>query len=167
MRDGAADYLLKDRPARLASAVKRALAETQLRVERHQADVVQARLAAIVTSSDDAIIGKTLEGTITSWNAGAERVFGYTPAEAVGQPILMLFPPDRVDEEPGLLARVARGESVRHFETVRVRKDGACIDVSVTLSPLIDHDGHIVGASKIARDITERKHAEEELRQSG
>src|ERR1700733_623562 len=114
MRDGATDYLLKDRPARLAGAVRRALAETQLRVERHQAEVAQARLAAIVASSDDAIIGKTLEGTITSWNAGAERVFGYTPAEAVGQPMLMLFPPDRVDEEPDILARVARGESVRH-----------------------------------------------------
>ena len=167
MRDGATDYLLKDRPARLVSAVRRALAETQLRGERHQAEVAQARLAAIVTSSDDAIIGKTLEGTITSWNAGAERVFGYTPAEAVGQPILMLFPPDRVDEEPDMLARVARGEIVRHFETVRVRKDGTCIDVSVTLSPLVDHDGHIVGTSTIARDITERKRAEEELRQSG
>jgi PAS domain S-box-containing protein len=165
MRDGATDYLLKDRPVRLASAVTRALAETQLRAGRHQAEAAQARLAAIVTSSDDAIIGKTLEGTITSWNAGAERVFGYTAAEAVGQSMLMLFPPDRVDEEPDMLARVARGDSVRHFETVRVRKDGERIEVSVTLSPLIDHDGHIVGASKIARDITERKRAEEELLQ--
>jgi PAS domain S-box-containing protein len=165
MRDGATDYLLKDRPARLASAVRRALTETQLLAERHQAEAAQARLAAIVTSSDDAIIGKTLEGTITSWNAGAERVFGYTAGEAVGQPMLMLFPPDRVDEELDMLARVARGESMRHFETVRVRKDGACIDVSVTLSPLIDHLGHIVGASKIARDITERKRAEEEILQ--
>ena len=163
MRDGAADYLLKDRPARLASAVTRALVETQARAERRAAEMAQARLAAIVTSSDDAIIGKTLDGIITSWNAGAERVFGYTPAEAVGQPMLMLFPPDRVDEEPHMLARVARGQSVRHFETVRVRKDRACIDVSVTLSPIIDDDGHVVGASKIARDITERKHAEETL----
>ena len=167
MRHGATDYLLKDRPARLASAVQRALAETQLGEERHQAQAVQARLAAIVRSSDDAIISKTLEGTITSWNAGAERIFGYTPAEAVGQPMLMLFPPDRVDEETNILMRVARGGSVRHFETVRARKDGTCIDVSVTVSPLIDHDGHVVGASKIARDISEQKHAEDELRQSG
>lgn len=164
MRGGATDYLLKDRPARLGSAVTRALAETQVRVERHQAELAQARLAAIVTFSDDAIIGKTLEGTITSWNAGAERVFGYTQAEAVGQPMLMLFPPDRVDEEPDMLARVARRETVRHFETVRVRKGGATIDVSVTLSPLMDQSGQVVGISAIARDITERKAAEEAVR---
>jgi PAS domain S-box-containing protein len=166
MRGGATDYLLKDRPARLAMAVKRALEETQLRAERYQAEAAQARLAAIVTSSDDAIIGKTLNGIITSWNAGAERLFGYPPGETLGQPMLMLFPADRVAEESDMLARVARGESVRHFETVRVRRDGTHIDVSVTLSPLIDHDGRIVGASKIARDITERKRAEAEFRES-
>jgi PAS domain S-box-containing protein len=123
----------------------------------------QARLAAIVNSSDDAIIGKTLEGVITSWNPGAEKIFGYAAAEAVGQPMLMLFPPERMHEEPEILAKIGRGESVAHFETVRVRKDGRRIDVSVTLSPIADARGKIIGASKIARDITERKRAEEAL----
>ena len=166
MRDGATDYLLKDRLARLPSAVRRALSETQVRAERNQALAAQARLAAIVTSSEDAIIGKTLDGIITSWNGGAERLFGYTASEAVGQPLLMLFPPERLDEEAEILARVASGQSVRHFETVRVRKDGRRIDVSITLSPIVDRDGRIIGASKIARDITERNRAEEAVRTS-
>ena len=132
----------------------------------------QARLAAIINSSDDAIIGKTLDGIITSWNPGAEKIFGYAAAEAIGQPMLMLFPPERMHEEPEILAKVGRGESVAHFETVRVRKDGRRIDVSVSVSPIIERTGKILGAtkivgtSKIMRDITSLKQAEAALRES-
>ena len=140
------------------------LHRADLKIKR--ADELQLRLAAIVNSSDDAIIGKTLNGIITSWNPGAEKVFGYPAAETIGQPMLMLFPPDRADEERQILTRVARGESVKHFETGRVRKDGKRINVSVTISPVTGPEGKIVGASTIARDITERKLAEEKLRAS-
>ena len=133
--------------------------------ETKQTNDAQLRLASIVNSSDDAIIGKTLDGIITSWNPGAERIFGYSAADVVGKPLLMLFPPERVNEEKEILARIRRGDSVDHFETVRVRKDGKRIDISVTLSPIIDGDGKIIGASKIARDITERKHSELALRE--
>ena len=114
-------------------------------------------LAAIVQSSDDAIVSKTLEGIITSWNAGAERIFGYTRHEAVGRPVLMLVPADRKNEEPEILARLGRGERVEHFETIRVRKNGDHFPVSLTISPVRNAAGVIVGASKIARDITELK----------
>ena len=114
-------------------------------------------LQAIVDSSDDAIISKDLNGIITSWNKSAERLFGYTEAEAVGKPITILIPPDRLDEEPQILARIKAGERVDHFETVRQRKDGRLLEISVTISPVRDHTGVVVGASKIARDITERK----------
>ncbi|HEY2991326.1 MAG TPA: PAS domain S-box protein [Methylomirabilota bacterium] len=113
------------------------------------------RLASIVASSDDAIVGKTTEGIITSWNAGAERIFGYPAAEVVGRPITVLLPPDRAAEEIMFLEAIARGEQISHFETVRIRKDGRRISVSVTLSPIRDEDGAVVGISKIARDITE------------
>jgi len=132
--------------------------------ERKHAEEAKSWLAAIVESSDDAIISKTLDGAITAWNRGAQKLFGYTPSEAVGKPMLMLIPADRVDEDPNILARIRRGESVEHFETVRIRKDGESIDVSVTISPIRDNTGVIVGASKIARDITERKSAEAEIR---
>ncbi len=134
--------------------------------ERKLAEESQARLAAIVNSSDDAIIGKTLDGVITSWNPGATKVFGYSAAEALGRPILMLFPPELHGEESEILARIARGESVAHFETVRVRKEGKRIDISATISAVRDRSGRIIGASQIARDITERKRAEDILRQS-
>jgi PAS domain S-box-containing protein len=124
------------------------------------------QVAAIVESSDDAIISKNLDGIITSWNAGAEKLFGYSVQETVGKSMLLLFPPDRADEESEILARIRNGGGVDHFETVRVRKDGKRIDVSVTLSPLRDDNGKIIGASKIARNITERRQAEEALRQS-
>ncbi|MGA9897522.1 MAG: PAS domain S-box protein [Terriglobales bacterium] len=132
--------------------------------ERRQAEERNARLAAIVESSDDAIISKTLEGTITAWNRGAEKVFGYSSSEAVGKPMRMLLPPERANEEPAILTRIQRGESVDHFETVRVRKDGKKIDISATISPILDRSGVIVGASKIARDITERRTSEREIR---
>jgi PAS domain S-box-containing protein len=118
-----------------------------------------AFLAAIVESSEDAIISKSLQGIITTWNKSAERVFGYTTDEAVGRPITMLIPEDRLDEEPGILARIRSGERVDHFETVRRRKDGGLIDISLTISPIRDGTGNIIGASKIARDISDRKRA--------
>ncbi len=121
------------------------------------------QLAAIIESSDDAIISKTLEGVITSWNPGAERMFGYTRQEAVGRSMLMLFPPDRVNEEQEILTRIRRGERMEHFETARIRKDGTRIEVSVTISPIKDGHGRIVGVSKIARDITEQKRSERQL----
>ena len=121
---------------------------------------VREWLAAVVRSSDDAIIGKTLEGTITAWNPGAEKLFGYSPAEAIGRSMLMLVPPERASEEPEILSRIARGERVDHFETIRVRKDGRRIDISARISPIRNSGGVIVGASNIARDITERKRAE-------
>src|SRR5690242_6933206 len=111
-------------------------------------------LAAIVGSSDDAIISKDLTGVVTSWNQGAEQTFGYNAHEMVGQSILRLIPSDRKEEEGIILDRLKRGERVEHFETVRVRKDGRLIDVSLTISPIKDAAGNIVGASKIARDIT-------------
>ena len=124
------------------------------------ADQTQAFLRTIVEFSDDAIVTKTMAGLVTSWNPAAERIFGYTAAEMIGRPITTIFPPDRIDEEADFLRRLARGEHIDHYETVRRRKDGRPIDVSVTLSPLRDPSGAITGASKIAHDITERKRAE-------
>jgi PAS domain S-box-containing protein len=134
--------------------------------ERKDAEEAQARLAAIVESSQDAIVSKTLDGVILSWNAGAERLFGYAPDEAVGRPITLIIPPERHDEEHEILARIARGERVEHFETVRVSKQGRRIDISLTVSPVRDRAGRVVGASKVARDITDRKRAEEALREA-
>jgi len=132
--------------------------------ERQAADDARGYLAAIVESSDDAIVSKTLKGIVTSWNRGAETIFGYRPEEMIGHPIAVLFPPDRLSEEDVILGRIRRGERVEHFETVRRHKDGHLIDVSLTISPVRDGSGRIVGASKIARDITDRKRAEAELR---
>lgn len=120
-----------------------------------------AFLAAIVESSDDAIISKNLSGIITSWNKSAERLFGYSAHEAVGGSVTMLIPDDRLGEEPSILARIQSGERVDHFETRRRRKDGEIIDISLTISPIRDSEGTIIGASKIARDITERRQAEQ------
>src|SRR3984885_6064439 len=117
-------------------------------------------LAAIVESSDDAIISKDLNGIIQTWNRGAERVFGYTADEVIGKPVTILMPADRLDEEPGILARIRRGERIDHYETVRQRKDGSLIDISLTVSPMRNGSGEIVAASKIARDISEQKRAE-------
>jgi PAS domain S-box-containing protein len=133
--------------------------------KRKQAEMVSLRLAAIIESSDDAIIGKDLNGTITSWNKGAEKVFGYTASETVGTSILRLIPADRQDEEKQILEKIKQGESVEHFETLRQAKDGRLIDVSVTVSPIKDASGKVTGVSKVSRDITERKAAEEKIRQ--
>ena len=120
-------------------------------------EAARSRLAAIVESSDDAIISKTLDGIIRSWNAGAQRIFGYTADEAIGKSILMLLPEDRKSEEAGILARLRRGERIQHYESVRVTKHGNLIDVSLTISPVKDESGRIIGASKVARDITEKR----------
>jgi PAS domain S-box-containing protein len=124
-----------------------------------------AWLTAIIESADDAIVSKTLEGVITSWNSGARRIFGYTAEEVIGKPVSILIPPDHQDEEPNILARIRRGERIEHYETVRVRKDGTFVDISLTVSPIRARDGKIIGASKIARDISERKSDEARLRE--
>jgi PAS domain S-box-containing protein len=141
-----------------------------LNIQREQAEAAlrdsEQRLrwlASIVESSDDAIISKSLDGIITSWNRGAERVFGYTAEEAIGQPITIVIPPDRQDEERMILTRIRRGERIDHFETVRQRKHGSLIVVSLTVSPVKNAEGKIVGASKSARDITEQKRSQEQI----
>src|SRR5437588_8871414 len=160
LKQGAADYLLKDRLARLGEAVRRALEQKRLRA----AEMAERnRWKAIVESSSDAILEVDVNGVILSWNVGAERIYGYTSEEVAGRPATFLAPPDRPDEIPQILARLNRGERVDHFETVRVRKDGARIDVSLAISPIRDASGRITGASSIARDITERKHGQEAI----
>lgn len=131
---------------------------------RLQAAALQNRLSAIVESSDDAIISKELDGTITSWNQGATRIFGYTSEEAIGRSITMLIPDDLLDEEREILQRLRNGQRIDHFETVRRRKNGELVDLSLTISPVHDGRGRVIGASKVARDITARKGIEEELR---
>jgi PAS domain S-box-containing protein len=123
-------------------------------------------LSAIIESADDAVISKTLEGIITSWNKGAERIFGYTTEEAVGKPVTILIPEDHLEEEPAILARLRAGERIEHYETIRVRKDGTLLNISLTVSPIRGPDGRIIGASKIARDITERKRTEARITRS-
>lgn len=149
-----------------AQELRRSHDQLELRVREEVAERTrtQGLLNGIVESSDDAIISKNLEGTIMSWNPAAERLFGYSAAEALGTSILMIFPPDRVHEEAGILQRIARGESVDHFETVRKRADGSHVEISATVSPLRDPSGRVVGASKIARDIGDRKAQERRLR---
>ena len=137
--------------------------ELQIVSEREQAERASGLLAAIVDSSDDAIISKNLDGIITSWNKGAERLFGYTPEEAVGQHITLIIPEDRRNEEANILRRLRRGERVNHFETVRLHKDGRLLDLSLTISPVKDAAGRVIGASKVARDISERKWIEQTL----
>jgi len=134
--------------------------------DRKQAEAATTLLAAIVESSDDAIVSKSLDGRILSWNAGAERLFGYAAEEAIGSPITIIIPPDRLDEEGAILARLRRGERIEHFETQRVSKQGRRIDISLTISPIRDSAGRIVGASKVARDVTGQKQAAKALRAS-
>lgn len=120
-------------------------------------------LASIVETSDDAIISKSLDGVIASWNKGAERIFGYTAEEAIGQPITFIIPEDRLDEERTILTRIRRGERIEHYETVRRRKHGSLIVVSLGVSPVRNAEGKVIGASKIARDITEQKRSQEQI----
>ena len=133
---------------------------TQIEAALGESEEGLRRFASIVESSDDAIIGKSLDGMITSWNKGAERLFGYTAEEAIGKPVTILVPPDRHNEERMILERIERGARIEHYETVREHKDGSSILISLTVSPIKNSEGKIVGASKIARDITERKLAE-------
>jgi PAS domain S-box-containing protein len=134
--------------------------------QRKQAEKITGLLAAIVASSDDAIVSKNLDGIITSWNKSAERIFGYTPEEAIGQHITLIIPRERHAEESFILERLRRGERVDHFQTVRRRKDGSLLDVSLTISPVRDSSGRVIGASKVARDITAQKQVERSLRES-
>ena len=163
---GATDYVYKDRPTRLPTAIRRALQEKALREERGLAQEQILRLAAIVESSNDAIIGKTLEGVITTWNKGAEKLYGYSAVEVLGQPISILALPDRPEELAQILASLGHGAIVEQFESVRVRKDGSHVDVSLSMFPLTDSRGKVMGVASIARDITERKRAEESLHES-
>ncbi len=149
------DRLIRARTVQKASAARIAAQEESLR----DAELVQRRLAAIVESSDDSILGLDVTGVITSWNRGAELLYGYASQEAVGQPVTLVIPLDHRAEEERTLARVMSGERVEHFETSRVRKDGSRVDVSITMSPIKDPSGRIVGASKIARDVTDRRRA--------
>jgi PAS domain S-box-containing protein len=144
----------------LVDITERHAAERRIR----ESELHKATLAAIVESSADAILTKDLNGVITSWNRAAERLFGYTAEEAIGKPVTLLFPKDRYDEEPAILERIRRGERIEHYDTVRQRKDGTLIDISLSISPVRDAQGEIICASKIARDISERKRAEERQR---
>ena len=148
----------------MAKSQKHAKREQQ--VSEHAATRARLRLAAIAESSEDAIIGKDLDGIVTDWNKGAERLYGYSADEVIGKPISLLLPPDRADESAEIMEKIKRGERVNHFETERQKKDGIRVEVSLTVSPIIDTEGRIVGASAIARDITERKRTEEALRKS-
>jgi PAS domain S-box-containing protein len=134
--------------------------------ERHLAETTSRRLSAIVASSDDAIVGKDLNSIITSWNSGAERIFGFTAEEMIGKSIMRLIPADRREEEREILFRIRRGERIDHFETIRLAKDGQQLNVSVTISPIKDSSGRVVGASKVARDITGRKKSEQALKEA-
>ncbi|MGC2079657.1 MAG: PAS domain S-box protein [Xanthobacteraceae bacterium] len=131
--------------------------------ERKRTEEAALRLAAIVESSDDAIVGKNLDGIITSWNAGAERIFGYVAEEIIGKPITILIPSDYQKEEEAIIERIRRGQRVEHYETVRQRKHGSLIDVSLSISPVKNAQGKIIGASKVARDITEHKRREAQI----
>lgn len=150
---------------RIENELRKAHEELDRRKSRELRDS-QNRMALIVDSSQDAIIGKTLDGVITHWNNGAEQMYGYTPQEVIGRNISTLCPRDRVDEIPGILEKIRHGERVEYFESVRVTKDGKRLNVSVSISPILDHDGKVVGASAIARNITGQKKVEEQLRQS-
>jgi PAS domain S-box-containing protein len=147
---------LRDASGQIAGAVNLMMDLTP----RYAAESDSARLAAIVASSDDAIISKTLEGRITSWNAAATRIFGFEADEMIGQPIIRIIPPELHAEEDEILARLGRGERIDHYETVRVAKDARRVEVSLTVSPVCDHTGNVVGASKVSRDITARREAE-------
>jgi len=162
MKAGADDYVMKSRLARLAPAVRRELRAAQERHVRKQAEAAMAHLASIVESCEDAIVGETLDGVVTSWNTGAQRLYGYAPQEMIGRPVSILVPAFRSYDLPEIYDQLKRGHPLEPFETVRLRKDGKAIDVSLTVSPIRDRDGRVMGASTVARDITQRKAEEQE-----
>jgi len=162
LKSGAHDYVMKDSLFRLVPAVERELRLAQERRIRHQTEASTAYLASIVQSCDDAIVGKTLDGTVISWNAGAEKLYGYSAVEMIGQSVSVLFPHYRPDEFSEIMEKVKDGQQVQRLETVRIRKDGTPVEVSLTISPIKDANGQVIGASTVARDITERKREENE-----
>ena len=162
LKAGANYYLKKDNLDLLAAVVKRELGAADERRIRRKTEADTAYLASIVRSCDDAIIGKTLEGTIVTWNGGAERLYGYRAEEITGRSISVLIPPYRPEELSEILAQVGRGDRVELAETVRLRKDGSPVEVSVTVSPIRDNEGRVIGASSVARDISKRKQDESE-----
>jgi PAS domain S-box-containing protein len=149
--------LLRDSNQKVIAAINVLMDISDLRVAEHDS----ARLAAIVTSSDDAIVSKTLDGRITSWNGGAERILGYSEQEMIGRPISTIIPPELLGEEAEIIRRLGAGERIEHFETVRIAKGGRRVDISLTVSPMRDKSGRVVGASKVARDIGQKKRAEQ------
>jgi len=162
LKAGAHEYVMKDGLSRLVRAVRHELEAAQERRNRRRAQAATSYLAAIVESCDDAIIGQTMDGTILSWNPGAEHLYGYSAVEMIGRSVSVLIPSYRPNELPEILQKLGRGESVENFETVRIRKDGSQVEVSETLSPVRDQGGQIIGASSVARDITRRKQEENE-----
>jgi PAS domain S-box-containing protein len=162
MKAGASDYVMKDDLARLAPAINRELSAARERKIRRQAQLAMAHLASIVETCDDAIISQTLGGTVLSWNSGAERMFGYTAKEMVGESVESLVPRDQHSEISDIRDLIELGERVERIETVRLRRDGTGIDVAITVSPIKNGEGAIHGASIILRDITERKRQEQE-----
>jgi sigma-B regulation protein RsbU (phosphoserine phosphatase) len=162
LKAGAHNYLRKDHLERLVPTVKRELAAADDRRIRRQTEADTAYLASIVRSCNDAIIGKTLDGTIVSWNAGAERLYGYRAEEIIGQSISILIPSYRPEELSEIMQQIGRGERIERMETVRLRKDGTPVEVAVTISPVRDGQGRIIGGSSIARDISRRKQEEGE-----
>ncbi|CAM4060030.1 PAS domain S-box protein [Gillisia limnaea] len=161
MKAGADDYILKDRLHRLPQAVLSAMEKFSLEKERERMIYDQAHLAAIVNTSNDGIISKTLDGIITSWNLSAEKLFGYSATEAIGKNISIIIPPECLQEEAEFMESIKKGESVQHFETERLKKNGTRVDVSLTISPINDNNGKVIGAAKIVHDITDRKKAEQ------
>ena len=155
IHDGADDYILKSNLNRLPTAIRQA-------IEKKQTEKSQALLVSIVNSSDDAILSMSLDGIITSWNTGAERLFGYSGTQVIGENVSLLIPPDRLNEEPEIIMKIKQGEFVEHYETQRKKKNGGLIHISLTVSPIKDNQGNIVGASKIARDITVQRDAEQQ-----
>jgi PAS domain S-box-containing protein len=162
LKAGAHNYVMKANLKPLVPAVKRELQAAQERRIRKQTEAARAYLASIVQTCEDAIIGKTLDGTVVSWNRGAEQVYGYSALEMIGGSITRLFPSYRPDDLTEIMARIKTGEHIKAYETVRLRKDGTPVEVSLTISPIRDPAGRIIGASTVARDITRRKQEEGE-----
>ncbi len=162
IKAGAHEYVMKDHLNELAPAVKRELRAAEERCIRRRVHATESFLASIVQNCDDAVIGETLEGTVVSWNPGAERLYGYTPSEILGGSAAALVPSYRPNEHPEIIQKISRGLDVAHFETVHVHKNGTAVEVSLTVSPVKEPRGRIIGTSTIARDITARKQEENE-----